>query len=87
MSGTCREKLRRGEEQRRVVYSKFSEETKGICLTTREAEAEHRFVVPGVGVDAELEPLAVDVIRERLDPVRERLGVGHQIALHEIRRR
>jgi hypothetical protein len=29
----------------------------------------------------------VDVIRERLDPVRERLGVGHQIALHEIRRR
>ena len=38
-------------------------------------------ISPGVGVDPELEPLAVDVIRQRLDPVRERLGVGHQIAL------
>jgi hypothetical protein len=36
---------------------------------------------PGVGVDPELEPLAVDVVRQRLDPVRERLGVGHQVTL------
>jgi len=36
---------------------------------------------PGVGVDPELEPLAVDVVRQRLDPVRERPLVGHQVAL------
>ena len=50
------------------------------CSSTRDRGEDRRFS-PGVGVDPELEPLAVDVVRQRLDPVRERLGVGHQIAL------
>jgi hypothetical protein len=42
---------------------------------------EAAFFSPCIRVDPQLEPLAVDVIRERLDPVREGLLVRHEAAL------
>jgi len=41
---------------------------------------------PGVGVDTEREPFAVDVVGERLDPVREARAVGDDDAARVARR-
>jgi hypothetical protein len=80
-SGTCIQSSLSQTETVVVDYTAKNQVPPGASSQARKLAISPSSLSPGVGVDPELEPLAVDVVRQRLDPVRERLGVGHQVAL------